>query len=46
MMNTYLSDFLDWFFPTADLPDWLQVFVGVVLLVLFVKLIIVMIDRR
>lgn len=45
-MNTYLNDFLSWFFPTASLPDWLQVFVGVVLLTLFVKLIIVMIDRR
>ena len=47
VMNSFLIEFLSYFFPNiANAPDWLEVFVGVILLTFFVKLIIVLIDRR
>lgn len=45
-MNTYLVDFLNYFFPDIGAaPEWLQVFVGTVLLVLFLKLILCIFNR-
>lgn len=47
MMNSFLIDFLSYFYPgISSVPEWLQVFLGVILLVLFVKFLLVMIERR
>lgn len=46
-MNSFLVDFLLYFFPEiSSFPGWLQVFIGVILLTLFVKFIMFMMDRR
>lgn len=44
-MSSFLSDFLAYFLPDIELPAWLQAFVGILLLVLFVKLLMCAIDR-
>lgn len=46
-MNTFLQDFLSYFFPNlATAPEWMHVYAGTLLLVLFVKLVLVVIERR
>ena len=39
-MNTFLNEFLAYFMPNIELPAWLQVFVGLVCLSFFFKLIL------
>ena len=39
-MSSYLDAFWSYFMPDLVLPEWLQVFVGIVLLTLFSKVII------
>lgn len=39
-MSSYLEVFLSYFMPDVVLPDWLKVFIGIVLLTYFTKLII------
>lgn len=45
-MNSFISDFLSYFFPTSSLPDWMQVFVGLMLLCMILKVIMFVLDRR
>lgn len=40
-MNTYLYEFLSYFFPDLLLPAWMQVFVGIICLTFFFKIIMV-----
>lgn len=45
-MNSFLADFLSYFFSNiTGAPEWLQIFIGVILLIFFVKLIMFVIDR-
>ena len=44
-MNSFLTEFLAYFFPVDNLPECIQVFVGCFLLALLIKLIIVVLDR-
>lgn len=39
-MNTYLDAFLSYFFPDLVLPGWCQVFVGIICLTFFFKVIL------
>lgn len=46
-MNSFLYDFLSYFFPNiSSVPEWLQMFIGVILLTYFLKMIMFVIDRR
>lgn len=42
-MSSYLSEFLAYFMPDLSLPAWLQVFVGLICLTFFFKLILAVI---
>lgn len=44
-MSSFLSDFLMYFMPDLELPAWIQAYIGIILLILFIKLIVVALDR-
>lgn len=39
-MNSYLSEFLAYFMPDLTLPEWMQVYIGLICLFLFAKVIL------
>lgn len=45
-MNTYLNEFLSYFFPDLVLPAWMQAFVGIVCLTFFFKLIFAVVGDK
>lgn len=45
-MNSYLSEFLSYFFPDLILPGWMQAFMGFMCLILFFKVLMAAIGKK